>query len=897
MRKELKSFLGIFRRRRHESEANDEIRFHIEREIDLNIARGIAPEEARRQALIAFGGVQQTREALREVHRVRFFDVLLQDLRYAVRMLRKNPMFTAITLCVLMIGIGANTAIFSVIDVVLIKMLPVKNPQELVSLSYRDERGREFGWFSYPMYQQIRDRNEVFSGVFACTPAADKLEITLTGPRTNGQSETANIKLVSGTYFPVLGVNAALGRVIAAEDDNVAGASPVAVISYGYWKRRLGLDPTILGRTFTVQQTVFTIVGVTPPEFFGNTVGDSPDMWVPLSMKNQLDDEGILNMPNTGWLYVLARVKPGVSTQKAAASMSVLLQAATGELMGPKAGSAKMPAEIKPASKGLDMLRQRFSQPLKILMAVVALVLLVACISVASLLAARATARQKEIAVRATLGASSRRLLQQLLTESILLAFMGGALGLLFTWWMNHLLPALLFDRDTLLNLELNRRVFGFSLLVSLLTGIIFGLTPALQVLRPNLAYTLKDDRGGLRRLRFGLRKILVVAQVALSILLLMVAGLFVRSLEKLKDVDVGFNKENLLLVRLEPGADLRPQKLKTVYQDVLEKVSALPAVKSCSLSLGSFADGEMRLGPIAVEGYTPKAREDSTLLSTVVSPGFLATMGIPLLQGRDFRPQDDSTVPKVAIVNETFAHYYFGNASPLGKHLGLGRIERRPMEIVGVAKDAKYDDLKEHGQRFYYTSFLQQDEMLSIVRLLEVRTLADPSAVAAEVRDKVSSISSSLRVFEIKTMTGQVADSMRQQSMLAKLSSSFGLFALLLACVGLYGLMSYVVTCRTNEIGIRMALGAERADVLWMMLREGFLLALIGVAVGIPAALAAAKLASSFISGLLFQVKAGDPQVIVTSTVIMTLVALLAGYLPARKAARTDPLEAIRYE
>lgn len=897
MQKQPDSFLGIFRRRKHESETNDEIQFHLEKEVELNIAHGMAPEEARRQALIAFGGVQQTREAVREVHRLRFFDVLLQDLRYSLRMLRKNPMFTAITLCVLMIGIGANTAIFSVIDVVLIKMLPVKNPQELVSLSYRDDRGREFDWFSYPMYQQIRDRNEVFSGVFASTTSAYKFDITFTGPRTSGQSETAKIKLVSGTYFPVLGVNAALGRVLGADDDNVAGASPVAVISYGYWKRRLGLDPTVVGKTFTVQQTVFTIVGVTPPGFFGDTVGDSPEMWVPLSMKNQLDNEGILNVPNTSWLYILARLKPGISPQKAAASMSVLLQAVTGEQMGPKAGSVKTPAELKPASKGLDMLRERFSQPLKILMGVVALVLLVACISVASLLAARATARQKEIAVRATLGASSRRLLQQLLTESILLAFMGGALGLLFTWWMNHLLPALLFDRNTLLNLELNRRVLGFSLLVSLLTGIIFGLAPALQVLRPNLAYTLKDDRGGSRRLHFSLRKILVAAQVAVSILLLVVAGLFVRSLERLKDVDVGFNKENLLLVRLEPGADLGPGKLKTVYQDLLEKVSALPGVKSCSLSFGSFADGDIRLGPIAVEGYTPKAGEDLTLHSTVISPGFLATMGIPLLQGRDFRPQDNSTVPKVAIVNETFAHYYFGNASPLGKRLGLGRIERRPFEIIGVAKDAKYDDLKEQGQRFYYTSFLQDDEMLPIVRLLEVRTLADPSAVAAEVRDKVGSTSSSLRVFAVKTMTGQVADSMRQQSMLAKLSSSFGLFALLLACVGLYGLMSYVVTCRTNEIGIRMALGAERADVLWMMLREGFLLALIGVAVGVPAALAAAKLASSLISGLLFQVKIGDPQVIAASAVIMTLVALLAGYLPARRAAKTDPLQAIRYE
>jgi predicted permease len=897
MQKQPKTFLGIFRRRKHESETNDEIQFHLEKEVELNIARGMAPEEARRQALIAFGGVQQTREAVREVHRLRFFDVLLQDLRYALRMLRKNPMFTVITLGVLMIGIGANTAIFSVIDVVLIKMLPVKNPQELVSLSYRDSRGREFEWFSYPVFQHIRDRNEVFAGVIASETGIRKQQISFNGPRANTEAETANIKLISGTYFPVLGVSAVFGRTLTTDDDKVSGASPVAVISYGYWKRRLGLDPAVLGRTFTVQQSVFTIVGVAPPEFFGESVGESPDIWLPLSMQGQLDNEENLNAPNISWLEMIARLKPDVSPQKAAASMSVLLQQINRELMGPKEGSVKTSVELKSASKGLDALRQRFSQPLRILMGVVALVLLVACISVASLLAARATARHKEIAVRATLGASSRRLLQQLLTESTLLAIMGGALGLLFMWWMNHLLPALLFDRDTLLNLELNRRVLAFSLLVSLVTGILFGLAPALQVLRPNLAYSLKDDRAGSRRLRFGLRRILVVAQVALSILLLVVAGLLVRSLQKLKDVDLGFNKENLLLVRLAPGSDLGPQKLKAVYQDVLEKVGALPAVKSCSLSLSSFADGDMSLGPIVVEGYAPRAGEDATLHATIISPGFLGTMGIPLLEGRDFRPQDNSTVPGVAIVNETFAHYYFGNASPLGKHLAMGRLDRRPLKIIGVARDAKYGGLKEHTSRFYYTSLFQQDEWLAAVRLLEVRTLADPAAVASEVRDKIGSISSSLRVDEIKTMTAQVADSMRQQSMLAELSSSFGLFALLLACVGLYGLMSYVVTCRTNEIGIRMALGAERAHVLWMMLREGFLLALIGVGIGVPAALAAGKLASSLISGLLFQVQAGDPQVIAASAVVMILVALVAGYLPARRAAKTDPLQAIRYE
>lgn len=886
-------------RKAADEDVADEIQDYFEQTMAAYRERGMSAEEARRAARLEIGNPRQVREQVQSYGWENLIGRFFADLRYAVRQLRRSPGFAAVSILTLALGIGGNTAIFGVIDEVLIKMLPVKNPQELVTLGARDERGTNFGGFSYPAFLRIRDRNEVFSGIFANEQGVRTLEISFTGQSTKGANERVKVKLVSGAYFSMLGVNAILGRTFTEDADKVAGANPVAVVSYGYWKRRLGLDPSVLGKTFIAEQTVFTIIGVAPPGFFGVSVGEAPDMWVPVTMKDQLDNEASLNASSMFWLEILARLKPGIEAHQAASGMSVLLKQVNGELMGPKAGTMKVRAEIKPASKGFDALRARFSRPLEILMGAVALVLLVACVSVASLLTARATARQKEIAVRVTLGASTRRLLQQLFTESILLAFAGGLLGLLLTWWMNHLLPTLLFDRNTSLNLTLNTRILGFTAVVSMVTGIIFGLTPALQVLRPNLTYGLKEDRGGRQgnRLQLGWRKMLIVTQVALSILLLMVAGLFVRSLQKLNDVETGFKKENLLLVRLEPGADLDPVRLKSVYQNVLEKVSALPAVRSCSVSMGSFADGGMHLGPVAVEGYSPRVGEDTTLDTDIVSPGFLGTMGIPMLLGRDFRAQDDSTAPRVAIVNETFARYYFGSQNPLGKHLALGRLDRRPMEIIGVARDAKYGALKEQTPRFYYTSFFQQDMMASVVRLLEVRTLADPAAVAAEVRATAGSVTSSLRVDEITTMVVQVEDSLRQQSMLAKLSSSFGLFALLLACIGLYGLMSYAVTCRTNEIGIRMALGAERSNVLWMMLREGFLLALAGVAIGIPAALAATRLASNLISGLLFEVKLGDPRVILASAFIMTVVALVAGYLPARRAAHTDPLTAIRCE
>lgn len=889
--------LGIIHRA---SDLDDEMQFHLQMETAHNVAAGMPPEEARRRALIAFGGVQQTRESVRQAYWVRFGDLVRQDLGYALRMMRKNPLFTAVVIGVLTIGIGANTAIFSIIDVVLLKMLPIRNPEQLVSLSYTNDRGKDFSGFSYPAFQQIRDRNEVFTGVLAVDDGITNLQITLTALQGAGQSEEAAIELVSGTYFPVLGVDAVLGRTLTPDDDMVAGAHPLAVISYGYWKRRLALDPQVLGRTFIARHTVFTIVGVAPPGFFGTTVGQAPDMWLPLAMKDQLGDEPILNESSIFWLNILARLKPGMSQQQAAAAMVVLLKQVNAETLGPKAGKMELHAQVEPASKGFNVLRQRFSQPLRILMTVVGLVLLVACVSVASLLTARAVARQKEIALRITLGASNRRLLQQLLTESTLLASLSGLLGLLFTWWMGRALPAFLFEPGTSLALEINNRVLAFTIVVSILTGTLFGLAPAFQVLRSNLVHSLKDDpagSGGLKR-GFGFRRVLVVAQVALCMLLLMVAVLFVRSLQNLNSVDAGFNKENLLVVTVEPKDNLDPARLKNVYRDMLDRVQAVPGVRSCSVSVGSFADNGLTMGPVAVEGYVPRAGEDATIAADVISPGFFTTMGIPILLGRDFRLQDDATAPKLAIVNETFARYYFGNSSPLGKHLGWGRVDRSPLEIIGVVKDAKYGNLKEQTPRFLYLPFLQQsDSFAGAVRLLEVRTLADPAAVAKAVWDRVNSITSSLQVNRINTMVVQVQESLLQQSMLARLSSSFGLFALLLACMGLYGIMSHAVARRTNEIGVRMALGAPRSQVLWMMLREAMLLVAAGMAIGIPAALGGARMASSLISGLLFGVKAGEPQVIVASALIMGLVALLAGYFPSRRAAYIDPLTAIRHE
>lgn len=880
-----------------QSDLSDELRFHLEKEVELNVARGMSHDEARRQALISFGGVQQARENVSRVRWTHCLEVLAQDLRYAVRTFRKSPFFTSITIAILAIGIGANTATFSIVNAVLLKMLPVKEPEKLVALSYWDARGHRETSFSYPHFDAFSDRNQVFSGIFATSFNA--LDIKFTGPGASGKTERAKIGLVSGTYFPILGVNAVMGRTLTADDDRPGAPNPVAVISYGYWQRRLAQDPAVIGKTLDIGDTVFTIVGVTPRGFFGETVGRNPDIWVPITMEDRLTGESYLNTAETSWLEIMGRLKPGVTPKQAAASMDILFQETTGELMGPKAGSICYQTEVTPASKGLEMLRQRFARPLQVLMSVVGLVLLIACISVASLLMARASSRQREIAVRVTLGASTRRLIQQLMTESVLLAIMGGTLGLLLAWWAERLLPILLFRNAFSMELQLSSRVLGFTLLVSLVTGILFGLAPALGVLRPNLAYSLKKEEhvGTEIGNRFGFRKVFVVGQVALSLLLLITAGLFVRSLQKLYDAELGFNKENLLLVQLQPGADAPASRLKIACQQLLDRVNTLPGVKSSSLSMGSFADAEMTMGPMVIEGYTPKPGEDRTMGADIASPGFFKTMGIPLIAGRDFRPQDNTSTTRVAIVNESFVRHYFGNASPLGKHFAFNRLNRQPMEIIGIVKDAKHGSLKEQARPFYYKAFLQQDQEAEFVRMLEIRTVANPVAVAATVRSTVDSIDGVLKAQDITTMTVQVENTLQQEQMLARVSGAFGAFALLLACIGLYGMMAHSVTCRTSEIGIRMALGAERFDVLWMVLRETLLLVLAGVTVGVPVAFAGARLALSLVSGLLFGLKAYDPLTMLIAALVMTVVGVLAGYLPARRAANVDPIVAIRYE
>jgi predicted permease len=901
---------NLFQKGRREEELTEEIDSYLELLIEQKIAEGLAPEEARRAALIELGGKEQVMEKVREVSAGHFLETLWQDLRYALRMLRRNPGFTAVAVLSLALGIGANTAIFSLMDAVLLKMLPVKNPERLVFLE-RDGappvvrmKGPNRG-LSFAFFEQLSAQGEALAGV--CTFRGN--------PRVNvvvdGQAEVADVQMVSGGFYAVLGVNAILGRVLTEEDDKVPGANPVAVVSYNYWQRRFARDPAIVGKSIAVNGHPFTIIGVTPPDFFGVTVGEAPDLWTPAMMYAQLrPGRSIEEYFNDPLARVLARLKPEVTEQHASAKLTGLLH----QSLMAAGGSQLLPEEqqslrrqsivLIPASRGLSSLRAQFSEPLRILMAVVGLILLIACANVANLLLARATARRKEIAVRLALGAGRLRLIRQLLTESMLLAFIGGALGLLFAWWGGSFLLSLVGSgrNPVFLKLTLDGRVLGFTAAASLLAGILFGLAPAWRATRVDLTPALKDSgRSSGAGSRLGLGKALVVAQVALSLLLLIGAGLFVRSFAKLKSLDAGFNRENVLLVSTDPRmSGYRGRQIAELYQRVLERIKAIPGVRSASRSGEGLLSGNGRfeIGSIHVQGRPAPSHENTRMGAAYnltptceVGPEYFETVGMTILHGRGFTEQDnEKSQQAVAVVNETFARHYLGGEDPVGRRFRHGAGSQ--IEIVGVVKDAKYDTLREQAQPMYYVSYLQFTGDWRGTTF-QIRTVADPTRIIAAVRQAFREVDPNLPLYHIKTLATQVDESLVQERLIGMVSSFFGLLSLLLAAIGLYGIMAYAVNQRTHEIGIRMALGAQRGAVLLMVLRQGMKLVLIGVVLGLAASFAATRI----IAGQLFGITPTDPVTFIGVPLLLLIVALLACFVPAQRATRVDPLVALRYE
>jgi predicted permease len=926
----------LLRPRQEEQQLNEELQFHLQRQIEKNLAAGMPPEEAQYAALRLFGGVQQVKEECRDMRQTRFIDTLLRDISYGLRQLRRSPGLTAVVVLSLALGIGANTAIFSLIDAVMLKLLPIKDPGELLLTSWavrskpgiipsflrsltgemdQDPTGRFTSTsFSYPAFEDIRARNQVFSGVLGFADA-DRLNVS-----AGGQPGLAVGQFVSGDYFSTLGVQAFLGRTITPADDTLS-ASPAAMISYGYWAQRFGRDPSVVGRAITVNGVPFTLVGVTVPEFFGLQPGKAVDTWIPLHTQPQVWPEpGVrktskFSARDDWWVVIMGRLKQGVTEQQARAGLDVIVRqnvAATAWPQSPESQTAspELPRiELASASKGLNALRQQFSRPLFVLMAVVAMVLLIACANVANLLLARATSRQKEVAVRLALGAGRWRLVRQLLTESVLLATAGGILGAILAYRGSDLLLAFMSSgrEPVQLHVSPDLRVLGFTALISVFTGILFGLAPALRGTRLDLTAALKEGAGAVvgrgrhwRGVRLGLGKALVASQVAMSLLLLIGAGLFVRTLRNLSNQDIGFDRRNLLLFEIAPAlAGYKGEKLASFYEELQRQIEALPGVRSVSLSQNRLINGGISITGFFLQGYTPQPSGPETndrwhggVHVNQVGPKFFETVGIPLLLGRILNAGDAGKSPRVAVINSTLAHRHLGNANPVGRRFSFGEKSNSDIAIVGVVGDAKYSELRMEPPPTVYVPYAQSPDPPGAMNF-EVRTAGEPKNWISAIRHTVQGLDKNLPLFDINTETEQIEQATFQERLFARLLSFFGLLALVLVCVGLYGLMAYAVARRTNEIGLRMALGAERAHVLWMVLRETLWLMAAGVCIGLPLALAASRLVASMLFGL----KSTDPVTITTATLIMVAVAALAGYLPARRASRVDPMLALRYE
>jgi predicted permease len=903
-----------WRKTNRERDLTREMRDHLDLEVAEQRARGLSADDALHAAQRVFGNAALVKEDVREAWGWTWLDQFGSDVQFGLRSMGRNPGFTIVAVLSLALGIGANTAIFTLIDAVLLKMLPVKNPQELVLFEWSslhghpmgahrmdgnswEENGLDFGTsFSYPSFQQLRARTQNLTDLFAFTDLGDHLNFV-----ADGEAALARGQAVTGNYFTVLDVRAATGRLFEETDDR-ANSTPVCVISDGYWKRRFGGSANAIGKNVIIAGAPFTIVGVTPPEFFGVQQGRSVEVWLPLA--TQLfapPDPTRRYSPVDGgywWLKVIGRRKPEASTAQAALELDALFkQTVTLDDASPSRESRPvMPSLVlTPCGQGLDQLRRQLSKTLYILMCLVGLVLLVACANVANLLLARSTARQKEIGVRLSLGASRGRLIRQLLTESVLLAFLGGTLGMVLAYGGSGLLVTLITRADSL-NLGPDLRILGFTAAACLLTGLLFGLAPALRATRVDLTPALKrGSRGGAGGSRMGLAKALVVAQAALSIVLLFGAGLFVRTLLNLEHLNTGFEKENLLLFGVNPGkAGYQPAVLKDLYGQIQQRLAGLPGVTSATASLHLLLSGSSRSDRVWVPGYSAKPGDRMDVRIMPAGPNFFQTMKIPLLRGRDFQENDNEAAPKVILVNETLVKRFFAGRDPIGEHIGWNAPNAN-MEIVGVVKDAKYDSLRRDAPATVYQPYQQADN-LSWMHF-EVRTVRNPKALIPDVRAAVADLDRNVALFDVKTQTEQVDELLLQERLFAKLSSFFGLLALTLACVGLYGIMSYSVVRRTGEIGIRMALGAQRWNILAMVQCETFLLVGIGVAIGIPTSLLTTRFAADVISNLLYGLAATDLTTIGIAAVLMMAVAAIAGFLPARRASRVDPTVALRYE
>jgi len=833
-------------------------------------------------------------------------------------MLGKNPGFTIVAVLTLSLGIGANTSIFSVVNSVLIRSLPVKEPHQLVFLTNPDNQGMEQGFgdgnrdfLTYPEFQELSKNNEVLSGLAASASEGPKLSVGIVNQGQISEGAPVQIGLVSGSYFSVLGVDPVFGRLFTTEVDVARDAHPVAVVSYHFWQNQLDGDPAALGRKLRIRRTWYDVIGVTPPTFSGETVGLSPEVWVPLSMQSEIypgrDYLSVEAKPfhKIEWLQAIGRLKKGVGIDKANANINAvfqqMLQSETGQMSTEERRTfMNQHLAVVEGSHGASTLRADLSKPLEILMAVVGLILLIACANIANILLVRSVARQKELAVRATMGAGSWRLIRQLLTESILLATIGGAFGLLLARWAETVLIRLVSGGASPIPLDvrLDSRVLIFTLSVAVLTGILFGLVPALRAARldinPVLKSTSRGIAGGGSLAGRPVAKVLVVAQVALSLVLLVVAGLFLRSFKNLTRVQIGYDSDHLLYFAVSPlSSGYKGPEVAQVFQEMIDRLNGLPGVQGATLMENGLFGGGDSNSDISVEGAKPNTAGPQDSHWDMVGPNFFSTVRIPILRGREIGPQDSGRGQRVGLVNQTAAHYFFGDATPIGKHMLVKTtLGFSDFIVIGVVADSKHGSVREKPERRFYVPFFNPIGEANSGHIL-VRTSGDPAVIASSIRAAVKQVAGNLPPLDIETMNERIAQSLTADRTITELSGVFGPLATILVCLGLYGVMSYAVTGRTGEIGIRMALGAQRKSVLWLILREALLLIVIGVGIGIPAIFGAGQ----WIASLLFGVKPADILAVSSAAAILFSAGILACYIPARRATRVEPTVALRYE
>ena len=824
---------------------------------------------------------------------------ILQDIRYAVRLLAKNPGFAAVVVLTLALGIGANAAIFSITDKVLLQSLPVRDPDQLVVLTaYDPKEGPGFdSTFSYAMYQDLRDRNDVFSGVI--TRGGTQMNVSYAD-----QNERVRGELVSGNFFEVLGVRPWAGRLFTQDDDRTPGAHPVAVISYHFWERRFAKDPNIIGKTILVNEHPLTVLGVTPPSFYGIDLSNSPDVRVPMMMTpvfNPLPPTRLTSRRHH-WLSVMARTKPGVSKEQAQASIDVLYrQIRELEAQDLPSSVSKEARErfiagriaVLAGDQGLRSLQVDMKTSLLLLLGATCAVLLILCANLANLMMARATVRAPETAVRLALGAGRWRLLRQWLTEGVVVSILGGIVGIVIALWIKAGLLAFI-PEDFRANLDVPNdwRLYLFILGLAIVMGIAFSLVPAIQVARqtfvPGLRLETRSFTSGGRLLSF--RSALILVQVALSLPLLVSAALMLKTLQNLRAVDTGFGRENVLFASVNPALNgYSPERTMSFYDELLSRTRSLPGVASASLASDTPISGGWDQLSLVIEGYKPREGERTSSDMTVVSSDYFKVLGIPLLNGRDFNDQDRLGTPKVVIVNEKMARHFFGSIDVLGKRIGLDDVP--DMTIVGVVKDAQYIDLRRNTRRHFYLPTTQQKQLTNLA--LHVKTATGPDTVAESLRAELKNLDPHLPLYDIKTLSAEIDESLIQERLVTWLSSAFGMLASLLTALGLYGVLTFSVARRTREIGIRVALGAQRRDVFRLIMLRGVVLVAVGVLIGLGVSVAFGRL----IGSLLFGVEPSSPLTLAIVSLALVAVALLACYIPARRATKVDPLEALRYE